>query len=79
MYLVIERGEFERGGKSSSKNIQVTALVLDEAGQPIQVCVVLRFFFVFLYFLKTHFPRNLSDCVLKMRFSVIGKTMGPIT
>jgi len=49
---VIERGEFERGGKSSSKNIQVTALVLDEAGQPIQVCV---FFCIFVVFKNTLF------------------------
>jgi dedicator of cytokinesis protein 3 len=37
LYFVIERGDFERGGKSSSKNVEVTVLVLDEFGRPIQV------------------------------------------
>ena len=29
LYLFLERGEFERGGKSTGKNIEVTILVLD--------------------------------------------------
>lgn len=29
LYLLLERGEFERGGKSTGKNIEVTVLVLD--------------------------------------------------
>ena len=37
LYVVIERGDFERGGKSSSKNVEVTVTVLDEFGRPIQV------------------------------------------
>ena len=37
LYLVIERGDFERGGKSSNKNIEVTAIVVDELGNHLQV------------------------------------------
>jgi len=37
LYLVIERGDFERGGKSSNKNIEVTAIVVDEFGNHLQV------------------------------------------
>lgn len=37
MYITIEKGEFERGGKSTGKNIEVTVLVLDEEGQLIDV------------------------------------------
>lgn len=29
LYLTLERGDFERGGKSTGKNIEVTVLVLD--------------------------------------------------
>lgn len=42
LYFVIERGEFERGGKSSSKNVEVTVQVLDEFGRPIQVQILIR-------------------------------------
>lgn len=37
LYITIEKGEFERGGKSTGKNIEVTVLVLDEEGQLIDV------------------------------------------
>lgn len=37
LYVVVERGDFERGGKSSSKNVEVTVTVFDEFGRPIQV------------------------------------------
>ncbi|XP_059476423.1 dedicator of cytokinesis protein 3 isoform X1 [Neocloeon triangulifer] len=33
LYLILERGEFERGGKSTGKNIEVTVLVLDNTGK----------------------------------------------
>ncbi|XP_033223488.1 dedicator of cytokinesis protein 3 isoform X2 [Belonocnema kinseyi] len=36
LYLKLERGEFERGGKSTGKNIEVTVLVLDAEGQPLE-------------------------------------------
>lgn len=37
LYITIERGEFERGGKSVGKNIEVSVLVLDDRGQLIDV------------------------------------------
>ncbi|RLU17100.1 hypothetical protein DMN91_011169 [Ooceraea biroi] len=39
LYLKLERGEFERGGKSTGKNIEVTILVLDTDGQPLEECL----------------------------------------
>ncbi|XP_053971096.1 dedicator of cytokinesis protein 3 isoform X2 [Hylaeus volcanicus] len=39
LYLNLERGEFERGGKSTGKNIEVTILVLDADGQPLEDCL----------------------------------------
>ncbi|XP_033308506.1 dedicator of cytokinesis spg isoform X2 [Bombus vancouverensis nearcticus] len=39
LYLKLERGEFERGGKSTGKNIEVTILVLDADGQPLEECL----------------------------------------
>ncbi|XP_076248536.1 dedicator of cytokinesis spg isoform X2 [Calliopsis andreniformis] len=39
LYLKLERGEFERGGKSTGKNIEVTILVLDADGQPLEGCL----------------------------------------
>ncbi|XP_012288369.1 dedicator of cytokinesis protein 3 [Orussus abietinus] len=39
LYLKLEHGEFERGGKSTGKNIEVTILVLDAEGQPLEGCL----------------------------------------
>ncbi|XP_012533282.2 dedicator of cytokinesis protein 3 isoform X1 [Monomorium pharaonis] len=39
LYLKLERGEFERGGKSTGKNIEVTILVLDADGQSLEECL----------------------------------------
>ncbi|XP_031827165.1 dedicator of cytokinesis spg isoform X2 [Nomia melanderi] len=39
LYLKLGRGEFERGGKSTGKNIEVTILVLDVHGQPLEDCL----------------------------------------
>ncbi|XP_046744108.1 dedicator of cytokinesis protein 3 isoform X1 [Diprion similis] len=39
LYLKLERGEFERGGKSTAKNIEVTILMLDAEGQPLEGCL----------------------------------------
>ncbi|XP_074109684.1 dedicator of cytokinesis spg isoform X2 [Cotesia typhae] len=39
LYLRLERGEFERGGKSTGKNIEVTMLVLDAEGKPLEGCL----------------------------------------
>lgn len=37
LYLILEKGEFERGGKSTGKNIEVTILVLDSEKNIIKV------------------------------------------
>ena len=37
LYLTLDRGEFERGGKSTGKNIEVTISVLDNAGKLLDV------------------------------------------
>ena len=37
LYLFLEKGEFERGGKSTGKNIEVTVLVLDSEKNIIKV------------------------------------------
>ncbi|XP_014256869.1 dedicator of cytokinesis protein 3 isoform X2 [Cimex lectularius] len=39
LYITLERGEFERGGKSTGKNIEVSLMVLDAHGNPIDDCV----------------------------------------
>lgn len=42
LYLLLEKGEFERGGKSTGKNIEVTILVLDADTNILEVftCVI---------------------------------------
>lgn len=37
LYLILEKGEFERGGRSTGKNIEVTVLVLDSEKNIIKV------------------------------------------
>lgn len=37
LYLYLDRGEFERGGKSTGKNIEVTIVVLDSDKSIIKV------------------------------------------
>ncbi|XP_037885712.1 dedicator of cytokinesis protein 3 isoform X1 [Glossina fuscipes] len=39
MFITLERGEFERGGKNTAKNILVTVLVLDTAGTILSDCL----------------------------------------
>nr|CAD7460974.1 unnamed protein product [Timema tahoe] len=39
LYLTLEKGEFERGGKSTGKNIEVTILVLDAEGKILENCL----------------------------------------
>lgn len=39
LYLILEKGEFERGGRSTGKNIQVTIIVLDSEKNVIKVCI----------------------------------------
>lgn len=37
--MTLEKGEFERGGKTTGKNIEVTVLVLDSDGKALEVSV----------------------------------------
>jgi dedicator of cytokinesis protein 3 len=37
LYVTLDKGEFERGGKSTGKNIEVTVTVLDQSGAPLEV------------------------------------------
>ncbi|XP_050533759.1 dedicator of cytokinesis protein 3 isoform X2 [Daktulosphaira vitifoliae] len=39
LYLTLERGEFEKGGKSTGKNIEVTVVVLDYEGNIVPNCL----------------------------------------
>ncbi|XP_073817677.1 dedicator of cytokinesis spg [Musca autumnalis] len=39
MFITLERGEFERGGKNTAKNILVTVVVLDVAGNVLSECL----------------------------------------
>jgi dedicator of cytokinesis protein 3 len=39
LYLILEKGEFERGGKSVGKNIEVTIVVLDSEKNIIKSCL----------------------------------------
>ncbi|XP_068171002.1 dedicator of cytokinesis protein 3 isoform X4 [Antennarius striatus] len=41
LYLTLERGDFERGGKSVQKNVEVTVFVLDAGGGVLQDCISL--------------------------------------
>ncbi|XP_078730963.1 dedicator of cytokinesis protein 3 isoform X3 [Lampetra fluviatilis] len=41
LYITLERGEFERGGKSVQKNIEVAMFVLDAEGEILKDCVSL--------------------------------------
>lgn len=40
LYLVMEKADFERGGKSNGKKIQVTIVVLDNNGRLIEKCLL---------------------------------------
>lgn len=44
LYLILDRGEFERGGKSTGKNIEVTIVVLDNDRNVIKVNLLLYLF-----------------------------------
>lgn len=39
LYVTLNSGEFERGGKSVGKNIEVLVLALDADGHPLQVII----------------------------------------
>lgn len=50
LYLTLEKGEFERGGKSTGKNIEVTVVVLDSEKNIIKVIIIVKMFFNWLWF-----------------------------
>lgn len=37
LYVALEKGEFEKGGKSVAKNVEITVYVLDIDGQILKV------------------------------------------
>lgn len=37
LYITVERGEFEKGGKSVARNVEVTMHVVDSSGQILKV------------------------------------------
>ncbi|KAK6638497.1 hypothetical protein RUM43_006764 [Polyplax serrata] len=39
LYVTLDKGEFERGGKSTSKNIEVAVVVLDGSGNILENCL----------------------------------------
>lgn len=41
LYVTLEKGEFEKGGKSVAKNVEITVYVLDIDGQVLKVKVLL--------------------------------------
>ena len=42
MFITLERGEFEKGGKSVQKNVEVTMYVLDVQGDILPVSLLPR-------------------------------------
>lgn len=43
LYITLEKGEFEKGGKSVARNVEITVYVLDIDGQILKVKIL--FFF----------------------------------
>ncbi|XP_019619494.1 PREDICTED: dedicator of cytokinesis protein 3-like isoform X2 [Branchiostoma belcheri] len=41
LYVTLERAEFEKGGKTTGKNVEVTMVVLGEDGEVLQECISL--------------------------------------
>jgi dedicator of cytokinesis protein 3 len=39
LFLTIERGEYERGGKSTAKNIEVSVCLFDSNGKALNQCL----------------------------------------
>lgn len=37
LYVILEKGEFEKGGKSVARNVEITVYVLDIDGQILKV------------------------------------------
>lgn len=45
LYVTLEKGEFEKGGKSVARNVEITIYVLDIDGQILKVKTFLFFIF----------------------------------
>lgn len=43
LYITLEKGEFEKGGKSVARNVEITVYVLDIDGQILKVKILLFF------------------------------------
>lgn len=43
LYITVERGEFEKGGKSVARNVEVTMHVVDSSGQILKVPLLCNF------------------------------------
>jgi hypothetical protein len=39
LYLTIDRGNFDRGGKAAARNIEVTVVVIDQDGNAVDKCI----------------------------------------
>ena len=39
LYVTIDRGNFDRSGKTGSRNVEVTILVMDQEGQIVENCI----------------------------------------
>lgn len=37
LYIILEKGEFEKGGKTVARNVEITVYALDVAGQILRV------------------------------------------
>lgn len=37
LYITVERGEFEKGGKSVARNVEVTMFIVESGGQTLKV------------------------------------------
>ena len=37
LYITIERGEFEKGGKSVARNVEVTMFIVESSGETLKV------------------------------------------
>ena len=39
LYLTLDRGNFDRGGKTASRNIEVSVIVIDQTGKIVENCI----------------------------------------
>ena len=39
LYLTLDRGNFDRGGKAASRNIEVGVVVIDQNGKIVENCI----------------------------------------